>query len=378
MTPLRWTVIATQVPPGGSLGGVVRYTTELIRALAQREDVIVSALTTRAAADTVADLVGSSARVSTVPNAPVPLLSVVERHAPLTGLRRDPDVVHGIKHLVPARSTALRVLTVHDMLLLDRGADFGRAKRLLLPPAYRASIRDADLLLCVSEATRQRLKAQVPGAEQRAAVVHLATSESLRAATARPIAALAGRRFALVVGDSSSRKNLRTVIAAWCKIHEQLPEVALAIAGPPNWGATDVGEAYEQLVTAGAVVPLGHVADAELRWAYEYADVVLCPSLAEGFGLPAAEALDFGAPVIVSDDAALQEVAAGRALAVLPPLAVDRWVASTVAAFGAVRRVQRPHTSWTWNARTWNDVAEDSVSAVNQAVQSRRMSASGS
>jgi len=181
-----------------------------------------------------------------------------------------------------------------------------------------------------------------------------------------------------VVGDSSSRKNLRTVIAAWCKIHEQLPEVALAIAGPPNWGATDVGEAYEQLVTAGAVVPLGHVADAELRWAYEYADVVLCPSLAEGFGLPAAEALDFGAPVIVSDDAALQEVAAGRALAVLPPLAVDRWVASTVAAFGAVRRVQRPHTSWTWNARTWNDVAEDSVRAVNQAVQSRRMSASGS
>jgi hypothetical protein len=37
--PLRWTVMATQVPAGGSLGGIVRYTTELITALAARSDV---------------------------------------------------------------------------------------------------------------------------------------------------------------------------------------------------------------------------------------------------------------------------------------------------------------------------------------------------
>lgn len=374
MRPLHWTVIATQVPPGGSLGGVVRYTTELIRALAGREDVIVSALTTRAAADTVAELLGDAARVSTVPGAPVPLLSIAERHVPLPALRRGADVVHGIKHLVPAKSSALRVLTVHDMLLLDRPTDFGLAKRLLLPPSYRASIRDADLLLCVSEATRQRLKAQVPGSEQRAAVVHLATSESLRKAAPRAIATLAEHRFALVVGDSSPRKNLRTVISAWAAVQAEVPGAVLAMAGPPSWGAAEVGDSYQELTAAGAIVPLGHVDDSELRWAYQNADLVLCPSLAEGFGLPAAEALDFGAPVLVSEDAALREICAGRALDILPALAVDRWARAIVAALAEPRRT----ASATPSARTWAQVADDSVRAVRQAVQDKRASVGSS
>lgn len=354
--------MATQVPAGGSLGGVVRYTTELIRALAARDDVVVSALTTRAAAETIRDLIGDGARVDTVPGAPVPLLAIAERHAPLPVLRRHPDVVHGVKHLLPRRSTALRVLTVHDMLLLDRRDDFGRAKRYLLPPSYRASIRDADLLLCVSAATRERLEVHVPGARHRAEVVHLATSSSLRDATPTPLLSLVNRRFALVVGDSSPRKNLRTVMAAWPAVRAQVPDAVLAIAGPPSWGSTEVGALYDRLVESGAVVPLGHVRDAELRWAYEHAGVVLCPSLAEGFGLPAAEALDFGAPVVISADAALQEVCAGAAAAVLPAQAPEQWADAIIDALRLPAARRTPD-----NRRTWADVAHDSVVAVRQA-----------
>ncbi len=369
--PLNWTVIATHVPPGGSLGGVVRYTTEFIRALARRDDVAVSVLTTRAAAETMLELVGEGGRVRPIFGAPVPLLSIAERHAPLPDLRRWPDVVHGVKHLVPSHTKALKVLTVHDMLLLDRPADFGLAKRILLPAAYRASIEDADLLLCVSDATRQRLKAHAAEAARRTAVVHLATSSSLRNAVAQPIATLAERPFALVVGDSSPRKNLRTVMTAWVSVRAQLPDAVLAVAGPPNWARTEIGATYDGLVSSGAVVPLGYVTDNELRWAYEHANVVLCPSLAEGFGLSAAEALDHGAPVIISADPAQIEICAGRAKAVLPPLDVAQWTNAMIDTLNRSSRTFPPRP------RTWAQVVEDSVIAVKHTIDRRSGSKAG-
>lgn len=369
MKPLQWSVLATQVPPGGSLGGIVRYTTELITALAARDDVVVLAVTTTAAADTLRELVGPRGQVSTVPSAPTPVLSVAERWLPRRLLPGNPDVVHGTKHLVPARSRALRVLTVHDMLLLDRPHDFGTAKRVLLPSAYRSSIRDADLLLCVSAATRSRLEAHVPGSSERAEVIHLATSSTLRAAAPRPVARLEGTPFALVVGDPTTRKNLRTVMAAWPAVRARHPAAVLAIAGPPSWGRTELGELFDRLVADGAVVALGHIDDAGLRWAYEHAQVVLCPSLAEGYGLPAVEALDFGAPVIISDDPAMQEVCAGRARAVLPAIDVAAWSGAIGDALDTPRPPSAsPGAPSAGAGRSWSDVAEESVRSVRRAL----------
>lgn len=363
--PLRWTVLATHVPAGGSLGGVVRYTTELMRALAARDDVELSAVAGSAAADTIAEIVGDRARVSVVPDLPTPAMSLVERLLPLQ--LAGADVVQGVKHLVPRRTSAFTVLTVHDMLLLDRPDDFGQVKRLLLPGPYRASIRDADLVVCVSEATRQRLRAFVPEALSSATVTPLATSPTLRSATPEPLASLAGKRYALVVGDASPRKNLQTLVSAWPAIRATLPDAVLAIAGPPSWGRTEVGDLYDSLVADGAIVPLGYVSDAELRWAYEHTTVALCPSLAEGFGLPAAEALDFGAPVIVSDDAALREVAGATALGVVAARDIGAWVRAVTSAFRGGPATTRPRL-----VRTWDDVAEETVRAVRDRITDRR------
>ena len=196
-------------------------------------------------------------------------------------------------------------------------------------------------------------------------VVHLATSSTLRAATPQPVARLEDTPFALVVGDPTTRKNLRTVMAAWPAVRARHPDAVLAIAGPPSWGRTELGELFERLVADGAVVALGHIDDAGLRWAYEHAQVVLCPSLAEGYGLPAAEALDLGAPVIISDDPAMQEVCAGRARAVLPALDVAAWSGAVADALDTPR-LTRP-ASGPGTGRTWADVAEESVRAVRRA-----------
>lgn len=361
MSPLRWLMLATAVPAAGGLGGVVRYTTELAAALARRDDVELSMLGDLSARSVLEQLTGDPTRVRTLP-LPVPGAAgaLVERWHPWSA-GGGFDVVQGTKHLLPRRTSALRLLTIHDMLLLDRPADFPGLKRRLLPAPYRRSIREADVPICVSEATRDRLAAHEPAAAARAVVVPLATATSLREAVPEPVPGLIGRRFALVVGDASPRKNLAAVTRAWPGVREALPDAVLAIAGPPDWSRSPADADRAALLDSGTAIALGRVPDAQLRWCYENAGVVLCPSLAEGFGLPVAEALDLGATVVVSDDPALVEVAAGRNAAVVPARDIEAWSRAAIAAL-----LQRP-TILPSAARTWDDVAAATIRAARRS-----------
>jgi glycosyltransferase involved in cell wall biosynthesis len=353
---VRYLLLATHVPRSGSGGGIVRYTVELAGALHRRADVELHVLATRDGAAFFASLL-PVARIHPVPAAPVAVRSLLERERTTPG---GFDVVHGAKHLVPRRSRgASTVLTVHDTLLLDRPADFGRAKRLLLRRPYLASVREAHVLVCVSHATRARLLDYVPTAGDRVRVVPLAASTALAAAPAEPVPPLVGRPFALVIGDASARKNLQLVVDGWPRVRAAVPRAVLAVVGPPDWGRTHRGSTWAEQVADGVVLPLGHVTDGALRWCYEHASVVLCPSVLEGFGLPTVEALRFGAPVVTSEDPALCEAAGGRGVAV-PARDRDGWVRSTVAGLCGERG--RPEAA----PRSWDDVARETLEAVRQ------------
>ena len=358
--PLRYLLIATHVPASGSGGGIVRYTVDLAEALTRRDDVELHLAVTPGAA---AHFCGSvpAERLHRMRGTPTVLRSLLERSGMVPGVRElDFDVVHGVKHIVPRRARgATVVLTVHDMLLLDRPADFRPAKRFLLRRPYLGSIRDADVLLCVSRATDARVRGYLSSVHDRTRVVPPAVSGSLVDADEAPVDALAGRRFALVVGDASARKNLRLAVDTWPDVRAAVPEAVLAVVGPPDWGRSHRGSAWESEVATGSIVPLGHIPDASLRWCYENCSVVLCPSLLEGFGLPAAEAARFGAPIVVSDDPAMREAAGGRAMVVARG---DRagWVRAVLAGLSAERRTPPV------GPRTWDDVAEETVEAVRR------------
>ena len=357
--PLRYLLVATHVPAGGSGGGMVRYVMELARGLAARDDVELHALA-GAGAEAAFDGIAEPDRVHTLPGRG-PLVSAVER---LAGARVGGrmDVVHGTKHLLPRGVPGVGVLTVHDMLALDRPYDFGLAKRLLVRGPYLASLRAADALVCVSAATRDRVTSYLPSVAARTSVVHHPDGSSLTSVDAEPVPDLAGRPFALVVGDPSPRKNVGLVVDAWAQVRAEVPDAVLVVVGPDSWGPTDRGQAFAALAAEGAVAPMGHVSDARLRWLYEHARVVLCPSLAEGFGLPAAEALTFGAPLLTSEDPALAEaspVGAER----LPGRRPEVWARAIVAHLG------RPRPASTVRAarRGWDDVVEETLEAVRRA-----------
>ena len=173
---------------------------------------------------------------------------------------------------------------------------------------------------------------------------------------------LASHRVATWKCDASPRKNLAVVVSAWAEVVRRRPDAVLALVGPPAWGERSYGPDHPALVASGHVVELTGVDDGTLRWCYERCAVVLAPSLAEGFGLPAVEALDFGAPLVTSLDPALVEVS-GDAAEHLPADDVSGWTEA------ALRHLDRPRGQGepSRSRRTWDDVAAETVAVVTGA-----------
>ncbi|MEL7156316.1 MAG: glycosyltransferase family 1 protein [Actinomycetota bacterium] len=342
---------------------MIRYTVEVLRSLEARSDVEVEVHCQAGAIPFLRDELGIAAdRLHPGATGSTVRDSLTERRG-LSGLisRIAPDVVLGTKQLLPRPvGGETRVLTVHDLLPFDRPGDFGLAKRLLLPPFYRRSLEEADVLACVSAATRDRLIDRLPSTADRAVVVPNAMTSRLRDVPAEPIAALDGRPFALVVGDRSHRKNLGFVVDLWPRVVAHRPDAHLAVVGPPGWGRNQLLPGLDELVSSGTASTHELIPDEQLRWAYEQAAVTLCPSLLEGFGLPVLEALSFGCPVIVSTDPAQLEAAGGRGTAI----PVDRPAAWSAA---IVDRLAGPRPAIDLLPdRDWDQVAAELVAAVDR------------
>lgn len=121
--------------------------------------------------------------------------------------------------------------------------------------------------------------------------------------------------FFLYVGDSEWRKNLRRVLEAFAATGTGMK---IVLAGKRALTDSALLGWIEELGLQGRVVLPGFVADADLPLLYGAATAFVFPSLYEGFGLPVAEAMACGCPVITSTVSSLPEVAGEAALLVDP------------------------------------------------------------
>lgn len=227
------------------------------------------------------------------------------------------DVLHAPTLLAPPlaragrRRRAALVVTVHDAVpwthpetLTPRGARWHRQMA-------RQVARDADAVVVPTHAVAAELARHLPlrrveviGEGVSAAVARVPADADERAARLR----LPAGGFALVVGTLEPRKGLDVALAAtrlpaW-------PRLPLLVVGPSGWGEVALPDQGD------AVRLLGRLTDPDLAVAYARASVVLVPSRAEGFGLPALEAMAHGVPVVTSDVPALMEVVGGAGIAV--------------------------------------------------------------
>jgi glycosyltransferase involved in cell wall biosynthesis len=319
-------------------GGIGRYSREVLAALGRRSDVQVVVASSPASATDAARLAGPClASHLAIPQLGQLGIALWERHYSGVAFRRaEVDVVHSTKHLVP-KVRCPTMLTVHDMMTITRAHESNLMKRWLLPAQYRTSLESATALVAVSRATAAAIGREHEAWSAKTTVIPNGVSAGLLTGAATPVPAVADDRFALIVGDLSPRKNVAFALDLWDRIAEATGLVLLVV-GDGGPGSAPLRRRLQALDPSGPVRWRPRLGDPELRWCYERAQVVLLPSLDEGFGLPLLEARAFGAPVIASTADAFVEVSGGAPdVSHLDPGDASAWSAAIITAASAGR-----------------------------------------
>ena len=129
------------------------------------------------------------------------------------------------------------------------------------------------------------------------------------------------RRYVLTVGTVEPRKNIPFLVDAFLDFRRSSPaggDFQLALAGGSGYRGEEIAGAVRDRGLEPAVRLLGYVPDEDLPALYRGADLQVTPSLYEGFGLPAAEAMACGTPVIATTGGALPEVVGNAGMLVRP------------------------------------------------------------
>lgn len=242
------------------------------------------------------------------------------------------DLLHCPDFIAPRRRPCPAAITIHDLAFVHFPAILDADARAFYGQV-RAAAHDADAVIAVSEATRHDITALLDLPPERIDVVYEAADPrfaplpveqgELRAVNGHELAA---GSFLLFVSTIEPRKNLETLLRALrvCLDRDPASGLRLVAAGARGWLDEPIYALTRELRLADAVLFLGQVAPEDQVWLYSACRLYLNPSLYEGFGLPALEALACGAPSLVADTSSLPEVV-GDAAVVVPTRDVAAW-----------------------------------------------------
>ena len=222
----------------------------------------------------------------------------------------------------PLRASCPVVLTIHDLLFIEY---LGQAR-----PVYDRAMTwlaglyagRAAAIITDSEHAKRTIVSRLRIGAQRITVIPLSVAPEFRPV---PFSEDVGRRYGvcqpyiLSVGNFLPHKNLARLVQAFAGLDGAVRRnCSLVLAGDDAGRRSTMLAEARRIGIEKQVVLTGAVADADLPALYAGCEVFIMPSLDEGFGLPALEAMACGVPVITSDRASLPEVVGDAALLVDP------------------------------------------------------------
>lgn len=308
--------------------GIGRYTRELLRALSQRDDEIryrvfycghgtdasgLPPLPSRfrvrslPVSDRVSNAVWHRARV------PLPIEPLIGR----ISLFHSPD------YAAPPTFSRPTLITVHD-LAFERVPECAvPSLRAYLQKVVPRAARQATHIIAVSQATKRDLMDLYGVPDGKVTVIHEGIAPSLedrpQSYVSRTMLAPFGinEQYILTVGTIEPRKNYVRLLEAYAELLKRGVNHRLVIAGAPGWMYEPVFDRIRELGLTRRVTLL-RPSDEHLAALYGGADAFVYPSLYEGFGIPALEALAAGVPSVVTERSALPEVVGDAAVLVDP------------------------------------------------------------
>ncbi len=223
------------------------------------------------------------------------------------------DIVH-LAYPVPVQRGAFHcptVVTLHDLYPYDSPENFGFPKVLFNRAVLLQCLRRVDAIACVSQITLSRLKALDSQLAEKATVVYNSVEQKTRPAAEIAPPKWGAPPFLLCVAQHRRNKNILLALQVFERllrakqVRAGTRLVIVGITGPET-------SAIKRFVfisgLAHRVVLLNGISDAQLQWCYRNCSLLLAPSIAEGFGLPIAEALLAGCRVVCSDIPAFREL----------------------------------------------------------------------
>ncbi len=242
------------------------------------------------------------------------------------------SLLHSMAFVTPLLSTCPAVITVYDLSFLHFPERFPVLQRLYLSSQTRRSCRRARRIITISESSRQdvhrffgiplnQIDVVVPGVDQ--VYRPLPASEVVAFRQQHNL-----NRFVLHVGTLQPRKNIPVLIEAMSQLDD--PDLKLVLVGGKGWLYDDIFRQVQALGLAERVIFTGYVPDDDLPLWYNAADLLVFPSVYEGFGLPVLEAMACGTPVIAANSSSIPE-AVGKAGLLFAPDDVETLVSQMTA-----------------------------------------------
>jgi glycosyltransferase involved in cell wall biosynthesis len=375
--------------------GAGRYTIDVVSALSARDDVALTVWSRRsdgARWRALRSVSGTTVRAAAPDRRPTRLAWEQVRLPGL--LAAEPiDVHHGPHYTMAERARVPQVVTIHDLTFLDHPEWHERSKVVVFGRAIRVAARRADAIVCVSRRTAQRLGELCAPTGRVFVVPHGVDHDRFRPEPAVPRADDGGdvvpeseilRRlgvlppYVLFVGTLEPRKAVPDLVAAFDRVARDHADLSLVLAGRPGWGVEEVDRAIDRTRVGGRIVRTGYVSDEAVPTLLRGAAVVAYPSLEEGFGLPALEALACGAPLVTTVGTAMAEVSAGAAALVTPGSVPELADALAEALEGSVAVEARRRLGLDVAARhTWAASAAQHVAAYRWAARRSEASPPG-
>lgn len=257
----------------------------------------------------------------TIVDYPTPPYSLREQLDILPLIPKDTDLLWIPFINIPLLYRGKLLVTVYDVNFLALPQFLNTTQRLYAKTVFTAIRRKAEHVLCISEFSKREFMRLVPGKKDNVSAILLGTAPQWF----NPIQSLENPQshpFFLFVGNVKPHKNLIRLLQAFEKIAPQVPHNLVIVGKKEGFIIGDNQALAYPSALKERILFTGYINDEMLQQYYAHAAALVFPSLYEGFGLPALEAMACSCPVLTSNVTALPEVCGDAAL-YCDPYSVD-------------------------------------------------------